>query len=282
MLKKIIIGIFILVIAGSCLANKRNSNQPVFDLNRYQKTDMSEMIVELKKHRIILLGEHHGNKRHHKAQLAVIQALEQSGVKVAIGLEMFRDDSQSALDNWIAGELDPRNFERIYYDNWNFPFAAYRMIFEYAREKKIPMIGLNVSRDITRQVSRQGFDSLSKEKKGKLSEVTCRVDETYMNYIRKAFGAHAHGNLNFIYFCEAQLVWDNIMAINILNYINQNPDAMVVVLTGAGHAQKVAVPRQIRSRSAWPYAVILPEVPGKIDAETISKKEADYIMLDIN
>ncbi len=103
-----------------------------------------------------------------------------------------------------------------------------------------------------------------------------------MNYIRKAFGAHAHGNLNFIYFCEAQLVWDNIMAINILNYINRNPDAVVVVLTGAGHAQKVAVPRQIRSRSAWPYAVILPEVPGKIDAETISKKEADYIMLDMN
>ena len=29
-----------------------------------------------------------------------------------------------------------------------------------------------------------------------------------------------------------------------------------------------------------PYAVILPEVPGKIDAETISTKEADYIILD--
>ena len=76
---------------------------------------MFEMIVELKKNRIILLGEHHSNKRHHMARLADIQALEQSGVKVAIGLEMFRDGSQSALDNWIAGELDPKNFERIYY-----------------------------------------------------------------------------------------------------------------------------------------------------------------------
>jgi len=92
MLKKIIIGIFILVIAGSCLANKRNSNQPVFDLNRYQKTDMSEMIVELKKNRIILVGEHHSDKRHHAAQLAVIQALVKAGAKVAIGLEMFRED----------------------------------------------------------------------------------------------------------------------------------------------------------------------------------------------
>ena len=215
------------------------------------------------------------------AQLMVIQALVQAGAKVAIGLEMFREDSQQALDDWISGEMDAKKFERIYYENWNFPYAAYGKIFEFAREQKIPMIGLNVSREITRQVSRGGFDSLSKEKKGKLSEVACRVDEAYMNYIRKAYGAHAHGNLNFIYFCEAQMVWDNIMAINTLAYLNKNPHAVVVVLTGVGHAQKAAVPRQIGTRSTLPYAVILPEVPGKIDTQTVGKREADYILLDL-
>jgi hypothetical protein len=55
----------------------------------------------------------------------------------------------------------------------------------------------------------------------------------------------------------------------------------VVVLTGVGHAQKVAIPRQIETRSTLPYAVILPEVPGKIDAQTVSKTEADYILLDL-
>lgn len=281
MFKQIIASIFTLLIVGSCQANQQLLEQPVYDLDRQQKTELSEKIADLKKHRIILVGEHHSNKRHHRAQLRVIQALEQAGVKVAIGLEMFRDDSQSALDKWIAGELNEADFERIYYDNWNFPYGAYRMIFDYARENQIPMIGLNVSRDITRQVSRGGFQSLSREAKGKLSEVACRVDEAYMKYIRKAFGAHAHGNLNFIYFCEAQLVWDNIMAINILSYLKRHPQTVVVALTGTGHAQKVAVPRQISSRSQLPYAVILPEVPGKIDAHTVSTKEADYIMLDL-
>ena len=206
------------------------------------------------------------------AQLMVIQALYQSGANVAIGLEMFRHDSQNALDHWIAGEMAENEFERIYYDNWNFPYSAYRPIFEYAKEKKIPLIGLNLPRKITRQVSRRGFQSLSKEEKGKLSEVACRVDETYMKYIRKAFGGHAHGNLNFTYFCEAQLVWDNAMAINTLDYLSTNPDAVVVVLTGTGHAQKSAIPRQIRSRSSLPYAVILPEVPGMLDAQTVGKK----------
>jgi uncharacterized iron-regulated protein len=281
MFKRIIASIFTLIIAGSCQANQQQVDQAVYDLARGRKTSLAQITADLKKHRIILVGEHHSNKSHHRAQLTVIQALVQAGAKVAIGLEMFRDDSQGALDQWIAGELNEADFERFYYDNWNFPYDAYRMIFRYARENQIPMIGLNLSRDITRQVSRAGFQSLSKEAKAKLSEVACRVDEAYMQYIRKAFGAHAHGNLNFIYFCEAQLVWDNIMAINILNYLEQNPDAVVVALSGNGHAQKPAVPQQISSRSQLPVAVILPEVPGSIDARTVGLKEADYLMLDL-
>lgn len=281
MFKKIILGTIVLVFAASCLANRQNLNQPILDLNQRQQTMMSELVPELKKNRIILVGEQHSHKTHHMAQLMVIQALHQADANVAVALEMFRDDSQNSLDRWIAGQMSDSEFERIYYDNWNFPYSAYRPIFEYAKEKKIPLIGLNLPRKITRQVSRRGFQSLSKEEKGKLSEVTCRVDEAYMNYIRKAFGAHAHGDLNFTYFCEAQLVWDNAMAINILNYLNTNPDAVVVVLTGTGHAQKAAIPRQIRNRSPVPYAVILPEVPGKLDAQTLGKDDADYLMLDL-
>ncbi len=200
---------------------------------------------------------------------------------MAIGLEMFRSDSQEALDHWVDGDIAEEKFRQIYYDNWNFPWSAYHMIFDYARKEKIPLIGLNVPGNITRQVAQKGFESLTAAQRGKVSNITCRVDKEYMNYIRKAFGAHAHGNLDFNNFCEAQLVWDNVMAINALNYLTNNPAAVVVVLTGMGHAQKGAIPRQIRKRSQVPIAVILPEVKGSIDPETISNKDADYIMLGL-
>jgi uncharacterized iron-regulated protein len=241
---------------------------------------MSEAIGELKKNRVILVGEHHTNPDHHFGQLNVIQSLKEAGVQVAIGLEMFRKDSQQAIDRWVEGDISQAEFQKIYYDNWTFPWSNYRMIFEYAREEKIPMIGLNVPRDITRQVSQKGFNSLSEEQKGKLTNVSCRVDEEYMNYIKKAFGGHGHGKLNFTYFCEAQLVWDNAMAINTLEYLKKHPDAVVVLLAGTGHVQKGAVPRQMRNRSQISHAVILPRVEGIIDPQTISSKEADYIMLD--
>jgi uncharacterized iron-regulated protein len=282
MMNKLITAIWIFTFcAAGCFAKQNQTNPPVFDLTRAEKTTLSQVIPDLTKKQIILVGEHHSNESHHRAQLQVIQALSQAGARVAIGLEMFRNDSQLALDRWISGDLTEDDFQKYYYDNWNFPYSAYGPIFEYARENKIPLIGLNVSRDITRQVSRKGFQSLSKEQRGKLSEVTCRVDEAYMKYIRKAYGAHAHGNLNFAFFCEAQLVWDSVMAINSLNFIETSPQSIVVILTGIGHAQKAAIPQQIAQRSNLPLAVILPEVPGTIDAQAATTADADYLILGL-
>jgi uncharacterized iron-regulated protein len=262
-------------------ATKKLVNPRIYDVNQGRETVMSDVVPALKQNRIVLVGEHHSNKNHHQAQLNVIRTLKESGVEVAVGLEMFRSDSQPALDHWVEGDIGEAEFQTIFYDNWGYSWDNYRVIFDYAKAQKIPLIGLNVPREITRQVSLQGFQSLNKEQKGKLSNIACRVDKEYMKYIKKAFGGHAHGKLNFTFFCEAQLVWDTVMAINALDYLEKNPNALVVILTGTGHAQKNAIPRQIRQRSEVAHAVLLPEVKGYIDSKTISEADADYIMLDL-
>ena len=278
----VVIFIAVLVIGMTFGAGSAHEDYRLHDFNRGMDLTLAEAVADLKKNRIVLVGEHHNKVQHHRAQLAVIRALKEAGIEVAIGLEMFRHESQPALDQWVSGKIDPESFEKIYYDNWNFPWQAYSMIFEYARKHKIPMIGLNVPREITRKVSRNGFKSLTEEQKGQLAEVSCVVDQQYMNYIRQAFGGHGHGQLNFIYFCEAQMVWDTAFAVYSLSYLEKNPNAVVVLLTGVGHAQKGAVPRQIEMRSKEPYTVILPKVSGSIDEETISSKEADYLMLRLD
>lgn len=270
----------VILLLGSFGIIRAHLDHRLYDLQNRKEKLMSEVISELKKSRVILVGEHHTSIDHHFGQLNVIQSLKEAGVQVAIGLEMFRDDSQQALDQWVAGSISEEQFEAIYYDNWNYPWPVYRMIFDYARQEKIPMIGLNVPREITRQVSQGGFNSLSEEQRGKLKDVSCRVDKEYMDYIKRAFGGHAHGQINFTYFCEAQMVWDTAMAVNTLDYLKKEPDSAVVLLAGAGHVRKGAVPRQIRDRSDIPHAVILPRIEGIIDKETVSIKDADYIMLD--
>lgn len=279
--KLLIALIVVIVIPIGCTASEKTVSKRFLDLNsKIERTD-SEVLTQLKKVRLVLVGEHHTNENHHRAQLQVIRMLHQSGVKVAIGMEMFRRGSQNKLDRWISGQLDEGEFEKVYYDNWTFEFSFYKPILIYARDNKIPVIGLNVPSDITRQVARMGYQSLSDEQRGNLGDVACRVDKEYMAFIREAFGGHGHGKMNFVYFCEAQMVWDAVMAVTALDYLSKNQSTVMVILAGTGHVRKQAIPTQIRNRSDLPFTVILPEAPGSIDKTTVDAKDADYILLDL-
>jgi len=103
-----------------------------------------------------------------------------------------------------------------------------------------------------------------------------------MEFVKRAHGSHAHGGMNFDYFCEAQLVWDKAMAIHALEFLNSHPGYRMVILTGTGHAWKKAIPEQIRQRSPFGYTVILPEVPGAIDRARVSLDDADYLILGVS
>ena len=279
---KHLINIILTLTVLGCTAEAHNSPDTLefYDVARGQEVAASQVLSELTKSRLVLVGEHHTNQRHHNIQLKIIQMLHNAGVPVAVGMEMFSSESQAALNDWVDGRIGQTEFEKTYYDNWNYPWQMYSGILKYARDEKIPLVGLNVPREITRQVAYHGFKSLSEKQKDKIANVTCRVDKAYMDYIRKAFGAHGHGNLNFIYFCEAQLVWDTAMAINALKYLSDNPKRVMVILAGAGHVRKQAIPAQVRERSNEPYMVILPEVSGSIEKSSISSNDMDYLVLE--
>jgi uncharacterized iron-regulated protein len=266
----------LILLASMSVGAASDSIMRVFDGKRMS---LCEAVSDLKKARLVFVGELHDEKSHHQAQLDVIRALNDAGAPVAIGLEMFQKDYQQQLDGWVSGNISEADFLPTYYHNWNLPWPLYRDIFHYAREHRIPMIGLNVSPEIVRQVARKGFGSLSTEQKGKIPPVTCVVDKNYREFIQRAFGAHAHGNLEFNNFCEAQLLWDASMASHLIEYAKENPDRMVVVLAGNGHAWKQGIPHQVEIRYAIPYRVILPEVAGKSEVATITGKEADYLWL---
>ena len=280
--RAIIIAIVILIGLGAGLvtAGLRVENPQLYDLSGKKSLSLQELSGALKNNKIVLVGEHHNNTRHHVNQLEVIRVLHESGAKVAVGMEMFRSDSQDALDQWVAGDISEKEFEKIYYANWNYNWPLYAPILWYARNNKIPVLGLNVSRKITSQVAHSGFESLSEEQRGKLKDVACRVDKVYMDFIKRAYGAHGHGNMNFEYFCEAQLVWDNIMAINSIDYIEKNPGHIVVIVAGNGHVWKGGIPTQLENRSFPDYAVILPEIPGIVEKDTVSLRDTDYIFLE--
>jgi len=251
----------------------------LYDLAQQQELKGLKAVKALSGVRIILVGEQHDNPYHHQAQFTVIQALQQAGRKPAVALEMFRFDGQASLDKWIAGEINEERFKAIFLDHWGDSWDLYAPIFLYGRENQIPMVGLNVSRSITSQVAYNGFASLKEEQRGQLKGITCDVTQSYRDFIRHAYGSHGHDNLSFERFCEAQLVWDTAMAIHANAYANNNPDRIVVILAGSGHARKHGIPTQLKKINAPDVAVILPQTPGVYEVASMTTKEADYIFI---
>lgn len=257
----------------------REAAPVLYDVARRRTVALDEAVSELKGRRIVLVGEHHTDARHHAWQLAVIRALDAAGVPVAVGLEMFRADSQPALDRWLAGEMGEDAFRRVYQDNWNYPYRLYRGIFDYARERGIPLVGLNVGRAITRQVAQEGFASLTADQRGKLSDIVCDVDEAYRRFVERAHGDHAHGGMQFEHFCEAQLVWDSVMALNAADWLAAHPGRVMVVVAGTGHVWKGGIPAQLERRGAPAAVVILPATADRIDPVRVSPADADYVIM---
>jgi len=240
-----------------------------------------EMIEEIRKTNLIFVGEVHDRNSHHHAQLDIIEALNRSGVPVAIGLEMFKADGQKELDRWVEGSLDENEFMRVYQANWTLPWSLYKGIFLYARQHRIPMVGLNVPDEITRKVSREGFSSLGSEDLKRLPPgISCNVDEGYMDFIQRAYSVHRAQGKSFVHFCEAQIVWDKTMAWNIIEFLRKNPHMTVVVLAGTGHSWRRAIPEQVERLAGPASSVILPEVPGLIDPKAVGPPDADYILLE--
>jgi uncharacterized iron-regulated protein len=244
-----------------------------------QTISLDDMIEEVKGTRFIFVGENHDRMDNHRVELEIIKKLHRKGIPLAIGLEMFTSGSQGVLDQWVAGKLDPDQFIRSYYREWAMPWPLYRDIFVYARKHDVPLVGLNVPREISHKVAREGFAALTPAELRQLpAGVSCSVDPVYRAFIRRAFAAHAESDDTFDHFCEAQMLWNMSMGMHLLDYGNKHPRTTLVVLAGVGHAMKRGIPEEVFRRSGSSYRVILPELP-RFDRTMVTDKDADYLVL---
>lgn len=272
--------------------------------NRYlQVPGMKEVLLpdlaeRIKTKRVVFVGEVHSESSHHAKQLQIIEALNRAGFPLmglspmAVGLEMFRADSQKNIDKWLSGQMDDEAFIKVYYDNWQIEWPQYRDIFLYAKQNKIPLIGLNIPWSIIRQVVKGGVKSLKPEERAGLENVSCNdADARYRRLIKDAMGEHGKpgeksGRKDYVFdnFCEAQMVWDISMARRIAGYLKEHPDKNMVVLAGGAHSWRRGIPKQL-SRIAGTsldatYITVMPEMNDTLTTGNVTPEDTDYIWTD--
>jgi aminopeptidase N len=230
---------------------------------------LPEVIRQVADKKIIYLGETHDRYSHHLVQLEFIQALHAMGKKVAIGMEMFQRPFQKALDDYISGRIGEKEFlkKSEYFKRWQFDYNLYRPVLQFARAEKIPVVALNIQREITEKVGRTGLDSLSEEEKRMIPSRMDFSDRAYRERLERIFREHSSFEAkNFDFFHQAQVLWDETMAESIDLFLKKNPDYQTIVLAGSGHlAHGSGIPNRAARRNGFDYAIILNDADPERD-----------------
>ncbi|MCW8908573.1 MAG: ChaN family lipoprotein [Sedimenticola sp.] len=251
-------------------------------LNLKQTLDIDRLIPILTHQRVVFIGETHDNFAHHRAQLELIRSLHRAGADLAIGMEMFQQPFQSYLDDFVSGTITEGDMLRgtEWYQRWVYDYRHYRPILQFAREQGIPVIALNVPRELTGAISEKGLEALDPQQRSQLPAEFDFSDRDYSARLRTVFDQHAGGSgRSFERFEQVQLAWDEGMAETAADYLADNPGKQLVVLAGSGHLMHGSgIPNRVKRRQSVSSAIVLPGgdlrlQPGIADYVVFPKQE---------
>lgn len=211
--------------------------------------------------RIVYVGETHDNPASHRLQLTVIKAMfDRYPNQVAIGMEMFTPAQDEALQKWINNESSEKEFlrEAGWYKVWKDDFDYYRDILNFAREKKIPTIGLNADKKTVRLLVANEPEKLSAENQALIPEMDL-ADPYQRGMIEGIYGGHVKSKGMLDGFHRAQTLWDETMADSIVKFMQkeENEDFRMVIIAGGNHVRYgFGIPRRVFRRMPTSYTSI--------------------------
>jgi uncharacterized iron-regulated protein len=242
-----------------------------------------ELALRLAPVSLLFIGESHTNPDVHRAQRRVIEALVAAGRKVMVGLEMFPYTEQAALDRWVKTGESEADFVRDshWYKIWGFDFRYYREIFRVAQTHRLPMVGVNIPREVITAVRKKGFEQLTPEESRHIGFKVDTDSEEHRRLFAAMIGGDAHGagpELDGMF--RAQCTWDAVMGQRALAALEAagDPTAVMVVLLGSGHvAFGLGATRQIHTSRGVATLIPMPILDEDGTAAAPRASYADYL-----
>jgi len=225
------------------------------------ETDRATMLEHARQARIVYVGETHDSPASHDLQLEILTHLQQQNPqKVALAMEMFTPEQQETLDRWTGGNLTEKEFikEVKWYQNWKMNFAYYRPLLIYARDNRIPVIGINAPKDLVSAVGMVPIEEQPEEIRQRLPDFD--FGDPYQRAMATAIYAdHPVSDAMKDGFLRIQTLWDESMAENLVNYLQsqQGQDKQVMVVAGGNHVSYgFGIPRRAFRRLPLNYLLI--------------------------
>lgn len=215
--------------------------------------ELDELVQRLVAADVVLLGEEHTAMDQKLFHAKLLDGMAATGRPLVLAMEFFQRDDRAALDRWRRNEIDDRELLEAtqWYDRGGYRWEYYRPVMEVARRSGVPIVGVNVPREIPRAVNRSGLGGLSEEQRVEVGEVSTGGSPEHRYLISRYFGDTVAmlppGWFDNMY--AAQCLWDVVMARSIL--AEAAGGTTVVLVVGSGHvAYGLGIPRRLDDERA--------------------------------
>lgn len=299
-LRRYVLGLAALGLAAST-QSAGNVQTPCFapaswvalDSSTPREQSVTELIADVARRDVVLLGERHDVADDHQWQLHTLAALQATRPNMVIGFESFPRRVQAVLDRWVAGELTEKQFlEQAEWTRvWSFPAELYLPLFRFARMHRIPMVALNVERELTQAIAKEGWKGVPGAKKEGVSRPAPPAQaykealfEIYKDHRKETGAAAGKGESGiedpeFLRFVESQTTWDRAMAEALAKHVRPGGQTLVVGIMGKGHVEHgYGVAHQLRDLGITSIAALL-AIDASADCEDVVPGLADAVFI---
>jgi hypothetical protein len=191
-------------------------------------------------------------------------------------MEFFQQPFQFALDDYIAGRTDEKDFlkKSEYYRRWRIDYRNYRPILQYARENRIPVLALDIAEEVRRKIARGETDTLTEAEKAQIPAEIDRGNSAYREILAQIFAMHPDSS-DLDRFVEVQLTRDEAMAQTAAAWMQVNPNGTLVVLAGGGHLMYGhGIPSRVKRRTGVGGVIVMNDSMKQYDENV-----ADFLLL---
>ena len=241
---------------------------------------------------VVFVGEEHDDPETHVAERFLLENLHQQrawGTRLTLTMEMFERDGQAALNDYLAGkttEADLAKSVRL----WRNYQTDYRPLIEYAKSRRVPVLGSNAPGGIARDVSKEGaaavLAKLPDAAKGHVAAFSSTPPDAYFARFRAVIG-EGHGGPNLgedaiRRFYEAQCLKDDTMAETVVQALDAG--RKVLHVNGSFHSDAgLGIPARVLWRRPLTARIavvkVVPVRTALKDAEPGKYRgEADFLL----
>jgi uncharacterized iron-regulated protein len=204
-----------------------------------KKTTFDKLVDASENKELVLFGEFHDNPISHWLQLELTKEMyAEVGSNLQLGFEMFEQDQQALLSQYISGNLTAKQFKDTMrlWPNYETDYAP---IIEFAKTNKLFCVASNVQRKYASLLFKKGrkaLDTLSLTIKAQMAPVDFKVDTTLSQY-REVFTMGGHMGVNMgMNMVESQAFKDATMAQFILANPGRKEGSVHLHFNGAFHS----------------------------------------------